>query len=44
ARHGYKWREIVEIRNLNSDWTLTKVKRHIEKHKNLRGDQNEAGQ
>ena len=44
ARHGYKWGEIVEIRNLNSDWTLTKVKRYIEKHKNLRGDQNEADQ
>jgi len=44
ARHGYKWGEIVEIRNLNSEWTLTKVKRYIEKLKNLRGDQNEAGQ
>lgn len=43
AKYGYKWKEIIEIRNLNSNWTLAKVKRYIENHKNLRGDQNEVG-
>ena len=30
AKHGYKWKEIVEIRNLTGAWTLTKVKEYYE--------------
>jgi hypothetical protein len=30
AKHGYKWKEIAEIRNLSSAWTLTKVKEYYE--------------
>ena len=30
AKHGYKWKEIVEIRNLTSAWTLIKVKEYCE--------------
>lgn len=43
-KYGYRWKEVVEIRHLNPIWTLTKVKKYIENHKNLRGDQNEASQ
>jgi len=31
AKHGYKWKEIIEIRNLSNAWTLTKVKKYCEK-------------
>lgn len=31
AKHGYKWKEIVEIRNLPNAWTLTKVKEYCGK-------------
>jgi len=30
AKHGYLWKEITEIRNLNPVWTLTKVKNYVE--------------
>jgi len=30
AKHGYKWKEIVEIRNLSNAWILTKVKEYYE--------------
>jgi len=30
SKHGYKWKEIVEIRNLPNAWTLTKVKIYCE--------------
>lgn len=38
VKHGYRWKEVVEIRHLNPVWTLTKVKNYIEGKGNCNED------